>query len=115
MAASKEELKAKAAELGLTVTRHDGEEGEPTSNDFKAAISAHEAASSAGVDAPVKTGREATFKVNSPYPIFGARNGQTVTGVVTEHEQTGASIFVVGEAWALLDPHLESGWLEEVK
>ena len=114
MAQSKEELKAKVAELGITVTRHDGEEGEPTVNDYKAALSAYEAAAGAGVDAPVTKGREATFKIAGPLNIFGARSGQTVTGIVTEHEVTGEPILVVGEDWALLGPHLEAGWLEEV-
>lgn len=108
--ATKEELKAKAAELGVAVTRSDGGAGEPTVADYESAISAHEA----GIEAPTSPAGTSSFKVTSPFKIFDHRRGQTITGEVKEHDETGARILVVGSEWALLDPLLEAGWLEEV-
>lgn len=114
MSQSKEELVARAAELGLTVTRHDGEEGEPTMNDYKAALSAHEAATAAGVEGVKAAGESKTFKVKGGLQIFGKRSGQTFEGIVSEHEVTGEPIVLVGEAWALLGPLMDQGQVEEV-
>lgn len=111
---TKDELVAKAAELGITVARHDGQEGEPTVNDYKAAISAHEAATAAGVEGVKPAGESKTFKVTGALPVFGMRTGQTFDATVSEHEVTGDAIALVGSEWALLGPLLEQGMIEEV-
>lgn len=76
--ASKEELKQAAEEKGLTVTRQDGKEGEPTAADYQHALDVDSGALMPDPPAPV----DKTFMVTSPFGVLGAQPGETVTVTV---------------------------------
>lgn len=111
--ATKDELVAKAAELGLTVRRYDGGDGEPRVEDYERAIAEHEAGIPQPAQGPSAGSR--TFMAEGPFRIFDTPRGKTITGEVKVHDDTGDEILVVGGEWALLKPLLDAGWLVEGK
>ena len=111
---SKQELAQRAEELGLTVTRAGGQDGDPLVEDYERAIAEWEAVDKLGQPAALDDeGVERTFKVGGPYRVFGRRRGQTITGKVVEHETTGAELIQVEGEWAVLQPLLDAKFLIE--
>jgi hypothetical protein len=106
---TKQELVAKAESLGLEVTRADGKGGAPTVADYERVLEEH----GAGIPATVNEEgqEERTYVVGGPYRVFGKRRGETVTGVVEKHAETGDELFIVGADYAVLKPLLEAKWL----
>lgn len=107
---TKAELEARAAELGLTVTRYDGADGEPRVEDYERAIAEREA-ELVRPEELEDEGEERTYTVAGPFKVFGKRRGQTVTGKVVAAAVPGDELIEVDGKWANLTAHLKSGTL----
>lgn len=109
----RDELVARAEELGLTVTRADGKDGDPVVEDYERAIAEYEASDALGKPAALAdAGEERTYEVGGAFKVFGRRRGQTVTGKVVQHEESGDELFEVDGEWAVLQPLLDAGHLK---
>jgi hypothetical protein len=108
MATPKEELKARADELGLEVTRADGKEGEPTVEDY------HDAIAEAELGLPTvlrEKGEPRRFEVGGPYKVFGKRRGAIIDAEVVIGDD-GAELVKYGGDWAVLQPLIDARFLK---
>lgn len=79
--ATKQELQARAEELGLTVDRRrDGQPGEPLVADYEHAIAVAEGV--IAPDPPPAEPQEKTYTVTGIFPVLGVKQGETLTVTV---------------------------------